>query len=69
MTKTLLALVITLTQGDKKTIVSVFMNRKTSWLKDTPNPIRSIRESAAFANKRKATFNKFLSRLRELSGG
>jgi hypothetical protein len=60
---------LTLTEFEGKTEVSIFMNRKASWFKDEPNPTRKARESEEFTEDRKETFSRFLTRLRELSEG
>ncbi|MBT5031134.1 MAG: hypothetical protein HOM55_02435 [Proteobacteria bacterium] len=60
---------ITLTESNGKTEVSVFMNRKYSWPHESPNPARDTRESEEFASSRRDTFRRFLVRLRDLSEG
>lgn len=58
---------ITLTEVEGKTVVSVFMNRKYSWLGDVENSSRTLRESSVFSEGRKTTFRRFLARLKELA--
>lgn len=58
---------ITLTEVEGKTVVSVYMNRKYSWLGDGDNPSRTLRESSEFSESRNATFGRFLARLKELA--
>ena len=58
---------ISLTETDGRTVVSVFMNRKYSWPHSDTNPVREIRNSAEFAENRNKTFGRFLARLKDLS--
>ena len=60
---------ITLTEINGKTEVSVFMNRKYSWPHELPNPVRETRDSEEFATSRRDTFGRFLVRLRDISEG
>ncbi len=58
---------ITLSETEGKTVVSVFMNRKYTWLGNTENPSRKLRASIEFSEGRDSTFRRFLVRLKELA--
>ena len=57
----------TLTEVDGKTLVSNFMARHSAWIETAPNTLRDTRESADFQQRTRDRWNRFLSRLRELS--
>jgi len=60
--------IITLTEVNESTIVALTMSRRYTWLGEGPNPTREIRESEAFQESTRATWEeKFLPRLRQLA--
>jgi len=59
--------VITLNKIRGKTIVNLIMSRRYTWLGQGSNPLKATRESMAFQKNTRATWNKFLEKLRSLS--
>ncbi len=61
---------LTLTEIEGKTLVSVFASRQYSWFQEPPNPLRETRESAEFQENARITMeDRFLARLRDLADG
>lgn len=59
---------VSITESNGKTLVSIFMSRIYNWFDSKENSQRKTRESKEFANKRKETFkDNFLARLKQLS--
>ncbi|MGL6161936.1 hypothetical protein [Microbulbifer sp.] len=59
---------VSITESNGKTIVSIFMSRIYNWFEDKENSQRVTRESAEFASQRKATFkDNFLAKLKALA--
>ena len=59
---------ISISESNGKTLVSLFMNRVYYWFDAAENPQRATRASADFANQRRATFRgKFLAKLKQLA--
>jgi hypothetical protein len=60
--------IIHLTEVDEKTVVSITMNRRYTWLGQGENPMRAIRKSESFAMNSKVMWEeKFLGRLKQLT--
>ncbi|WP_308366237.1 MULTISPECIES: hypothetical protein [unclassified Microbulbifer] len=59
---------ISVTEANGKTLVSIFMSRIYNWFDAEENPQRATRESSEFAKKRKAVFkDNFLVKLKQLA--
>lgn len=59
---------VSVTEDNGKTLVSIFMSRIYNWFDSKENPQRKTRESSEFANQRKATFkDNFLVKLKQLA--
>lgn len=59
--------VINLTELDGKTLVSLTMSRRYSWLGEGENPLKTTRTSAAFQEGTRRTWDGFLQNLQKLA--
>lgn len=59
--------VITLNEAQGETVVDLTMSRRYTWQGDGANPMKSTRESPEFIDGTRATWRRFLDRLRSLS--
>ena len=61
--------VIVLGAENGKTVVSLVMSRRYTWVAEGENPMKAQRSSQEFVDQTNATWSRFLERLRELSEG
>lgn len=59
---------ISITESNRKTVVSIFMSRIYNWFETKENPQRVTRDSTEFASQRKTIFkDNFLAKLKQLA--